>query len=213
MDPMQAEQDIPAPVNPDGEFATMKDPRPATAADLQGLGRERRTILPPEGVIAVATTHPISKMPSWACVLLPSEYRSRGWTFYDTALIEGDIRFGTTERALMIKRTNHKVGTVLLWRQAWIFAVTNLTREGDYLKNSYVRQIIRDANYPPKERARAVKSLAMAADRALHDMRFWDTEIASLQKRKRWEIDANIEQTVEKYSPSGNLEFKKVEVI
>lgn len=201
-------------VNPEGEFATMKDPRPASAEDLKGrLGTVRRTIHPPPGVMVVPTVHPISKMDSWACILLPSEYRSKGWTFYDVAMIEGDIRLGTTERALMIKRTNARVGTIILWRQAWVFAFTNMTREGDFLKNSYVKQIIRDAGYPPKERARAIKSLAWATDRALHDMKFWDTEIASLQKRRKWEVDADIEQSVEKYSPEGNLVLRKTEII
>lgn len=197
----------------DDDFKSMKDPQLASDSDLKGLGKVRRTIHPPPGVMLAETLHPISKMKSWACIMLPSEYRSKGWTFYDVALIEGDIRFGQTERALMIKRTNHKVGTILLFRQAWILARNNLEPEGNFLKNQYTDQIIRDAGFPPKEKQSAIKSLAWAADRALHDMVFWDTEIASLQKRKKWEVDADIEQSVEKLSTGGDLLFRKTEVI
>lgn len=192
--------------------------RLATDDEVKNLigGVQKRTIQPPPGVLVEAVPHPVSKQPSWAAIMLPSEYRSRGWVFFDAAIIEGDIRFGRSERALLIKRLNHPLGTFMLHRQAWIFGVDNLddqTQELRKMKNTILMEIVTTGGYTPKEYKSAITSLAAAMDKALHNMSFWDNEITLKNNRKKWEVGVSIEQVGENLADDGSVVHRTEEVI
>lgn len=195
--------------------------RVASPEDIKNFtgGFQRRTLQPPPGIMLQEVPHPVSKAPSWAAIILPSEYRSHGWVFFDAAIIEGDIRFGRSERALLIKRLGSLLGTFILHRQAWVFgtdklgAGKGLDDELAKMKNAFVMEIITNAGYGPKEYKSAVKSLAAAGDKAFHNMSFWDNQIASKGKRKKWEIGVNIEQAGEHLSDDGKVLHRTEEVI
>ena len=194
--------------------------RVASPEDMKNIvsGFERRTLQPPPGIFLQEVPHPISKQPSWAAIILPSEYRSHGWVFFDTAIIEGDIRFGRSERALLIKRAGSLLGTFILHRQAWIFGSDDTPDKGFNeelvkMKNACVMEIVTNAGYGPKEYKSAVKSLAAAADKAFHNMSFWDNQIASKVERKKWELGVNIEQAGEHLSDDGGTVLHRSEEV
>lgn len=207
-------------VTPDGADSGIpgNNVRLGTDDDVKRLlgGSQRRTLMPPPGIFLQEIKHPVSGADSWAAIILPSEYFAGGWLFFDAAVIEGDIRFGRSERALLIKRKGGLTGTFILHRQAWIFGVDQLddqTQELRKMKNGALMDIVRNAGFQPKEYKSAIRGLVKAGDKAFHNMVFWDNQIASSFERKKWEIGVNIEQVGEELSPKGEVVHRTEEVI
>lgn len=194
--------------------------RPASDEQVKRVigGVERRTLEPPPGVMMQRIQHPVSKNPAWAAIILPSEYRARGWVFFDVAIMEGDIQFAQTERALLIKRAGEHMGTFMTHRQSWIFGTDDMgnkfqTDELRKMKNACLMEIVANSGYTPKEYASAKRSLAAAMDKALHNMSFWDTDIAAKQSRKKWEKGRHLEQVGEHLADDGYVLHRSEDVI